>query len=197
MSSKLKVSDIDFHLDTNQIALHPLKKRDESRLLIIKGQELKEILFKDIVNLFYPGDVLVLNNSKVIKSRIIVNLRNKSVELFLHKQLSKNKWQAFAKPARKVLTGQIFDLGDNKIKVLEKLANGEFILELDLVLSTLKFFDQFGQIPLPPYIKRSSDKSDEEQYQTVFAAESGSVAAPTAGLHFTKEVLDHLREKGV
>jgi len=192
----LKVSDLDFHLDTKQIALNPLEKRDESRLLVIKGQDLKEIIFKDIVDLFHPGDVIILNNSKVIKSRIIVSLEGKSVELFLHKQLGKNTWQAFAKPAKKVFVGQVFNLGDNKIKVLEKLKSGEVILELDLVLSALEFFDQFGQIPLPPYIKRPSEKSDEEQYQTVFAANSGSVAAPTAGLHFTQEVLDKIKAKG-
>jgi len=192
----LKVSDLDFHLDTKQIALNPLEKRDESRLLVIKGQDLKEIIFKDIVDLFHPGDVIILNNSKVIKSRIIVSLEGKSVELFLHKQLGKNTWQAFAKPAKKVFVGQVFNLGDNKIKVLEKLKSGEVILELDLVLSALEFFDQFGQIPLPPYIKRPSEKSDEEQYQTVFAAKSGSVAAPTAGLHFTQEVLDKIKAKG-
>jgi len=192
----LKVSDLDFHLDTKQIALNPLEKRDESRLLVIKGQDLKEIIFKDIVDLFHPGDVIILNNSKVIKSRIIVSLEGKSVELFLHKQLGKNTWQAFAKPAKKVFVGQVFNLGDNKIKVLEKLKSGEVILELDLVLSALEFFDQFGQIPLPPYIKRPSEKSDEEQYQTVFAANSGSVAAPTAGLHFMQEVLDKIKAKG-
>ncbi|AVP87607.1 S-adenosylmethionine--tRNA ribosyltransferase-isomerase [Candidatus Phycorickettsia trachydisci] len=192
----LKVSDLDFPLDTKQIALNPLEKRDESRLLVIKGQNLKEIVFKDIVDLFHPGDVLVLNNSKVIKSRIIVSLEGKNIELFLHKQIEENRWQAFAKPAKKLSIGQVFSLGDNKIRVAEKLESGEVILELNLVLSSLEFFDQFGKIPLPPYIKRPSEKSDEEQYQTIFAANSGSVAAPTAGLHFTQEVLDKIKAKG-
>lgn len=195
--TSLKLSDLDFKLDTKQIALNPLEKRDTSKLLIIKGKELKEIVFKDIADLFHSGDVLVLNNSKVIKSRIITSSEGRNIELFLHRQLDENIWQAFAKPAKKVFVRQIFDLGRNKIKVLEKLESGEVILELDLVLSALGFFDQFGQIPLPPYIKRASEKSDEEKYQTVFAVNRGSVAAPTAGLHFTPEVLDKIKAKGV
>lgn len=194
--TSLKVSDLDFKLDTKQIALNPLEKRDTSRLLIVKGAELKEIVFKDIVDLLSPGDVIVLNNSKVIKSRIVVTLEGKNIELFLHKQVGQNKWQAFAKPAKKLFVGQVFNLEDNKIKVLEKLESGEVILELDLKTNALEFFDQFGKIPLPPYIKRASEKSDEANYQTVFAANSGSVAAPTAGLHFTQEVLDKIKEKG-
>lgn len=195
--TSLKVSDLDFKLDTKQIALNPLEKRDASRLLIVKGEGLKEIVFKDIVDLFSPGDVLVLNNSKVIKSRIIVTLEGKNVELFLHKQLNDNKWQAFAKPGKKLFVEQVFNLADNKIKVLEKLESGEVILELELKTNALEFFDQFGKIPLPPYIKRASEKSDEATYQTVFAANSGSVAAPTAGLHFTQEVLDKIKAKEV
>jgi S-adenosylmethionine:tRNA ribosyltransferase-isomerase len=195
----LTLADFDFELPQNLVAQEPIPNRDISRLLVIKGHALEQSNFKSIVDFFNPGDVLVLNDTKVIKSRIFVIKNSKQIELFFHQQLEPNLWQAFAKPAKKIAIGDVFELADAKIIVIDKLCSGEIVVrvQIDSRMNIWDFFEQHGKMPLPPYIKRSAESYDDSSYQTVFAANPGSVAAPTAGLHFTEDLLNSLKNKGV
>ena len=194
-----------FELPEDLIANYPTTQRDKSKLLVLQNGQLKSLFFHDIIDFFQKGDVLVLNDSKVIKSRIIIDGK---IEFFLHKKLNKelddqnifnddNTWLAFAKPSKKIKVNDVFDIVGNKLIVVEKLKRGEWVVSLELKTSTIDFFNQFGQIPLPPYIKREAEAIDENRYQTVYAKQGFSVAAPTAGLHFTDDLLDKIRVKGV
>jgi S-adenosylmethionine:tRNA ribosyltransferase-isomerase len=195
----LKLEDFDFELPKELIAQDPLPLRDTSKLLVIKGQKLQSGTFTDIIDFLNPGDVLVLNDSKVVKSRIFVIKGHSNIELFFHKQIAESLWQAFAKPAKKISKNDVFDFGNTKLLVEQKLDSGEIIIRFDLKddLDVLGFLEKFGQMPLPPYIKRSANEHDEQRYQTIFAQNPGSVAAPTAGLHFTTKLLEQIKAKGV
>jgi S-adenosylmethionine:tRNA ribosyltransferase-isomerase len=185
------LSDFDFAIPKSLIAKYPLPDRQTSRLLVIP--DLAVNVFENLADFVQPNDVLVLNNSKVIKSRIIID----EIEIFLHHQLDKNLWQAFSKPAKKVTLGSKFNIDEHKLIVKEKLDDGQVIVELISDMDAFSFLDKYGQMPLPPYIKRLADNTDDARYQTVFAKIKGSVAAPTAGLHFTKELIAQLLAKGI
>ncbi|MDX1949440.1 MAG: tRNA preQ1(34) S-adenosylmethionine ribosyltransferase-isomerase QueA [Rickettsiales bacterium] len=199
-----KLSDFDYYLPEELIAEKPLKNRDESRLLRFAEGKISEHIFKDIINFVTAGDVIVFNNTKVIPARLEGSVSNSKCEVTLLKILSKDNektiWSAFCKPAKKFIIGNSFEIADEfKAKIIAKNF-GEIQLEFNL--SEIEFFQKlakYGSMPLPPYIakKRKPDESDKENYQTIYAEKEGSVAAPTAGLHFTEELLERLKNKGV
>ncbi len=202
----MNISDFDFTLPPELIAHYPANPRDSSRLLIVDTLEEKQ--FADLPRLLRDGDLLVFNNSKVIPARLFVKKGEAKIEIFLHKKLGNKKWQAFAKPGKKLKIGDIlstrhpersegspngrsFAEAQDDIKVIEKLPSGDIIVELE----NEKMIFEKGHIPLPPYINRPDEESDKINYQTVYAKTEGSVAAPTAGLHFTQSLLDKIPNK--
>ncbi|PIS32191.1 tRNA preQ1(34) S-adenosylmethionine ribosyltransferase-isomerase QueA [Candidatus Peregrinibacteria bacterium CG08_land_8_20_14_0_20_41_10] len=204
------LSDFDYHLPPELIAQNPLSPRDHCRLMLLKRptESIEHKYFYNLVNLLTARDVLVLNESKVIKARLFGKLNSstteKSSEVFLLKQLSPFVWECLARPGHKFKTGTEIDFynSDNqhpsslKGKVAQVLTRGMREISFNL---TGKAFEQelqkIGQIPLPPYIKNFQGQN--EDYQTVYATKKGSVAAPTAGMHFTEELLNKLKNKGV
>ena len=195
----MQLSDFDFILPSELIAQKPKKTRDHSRLMVVNNKEITQKAFYEIMDFLKPGDVLCFNDSKVIKSKIILQTDGKNIELYLIKQQEDNLWKAYAKPYSKLLEGAEFKFDDEIIVIVKKLGYGEVLVKIKLrnCKDVFRFFDKYGQMPLPPYIKRPSDNLDNECYQTVYSRISGSVAAPTAGLHFTQNLLDRIKEKGV
>ncbi|ADE29723.1 tRNA preQ1(34) S-adenosylmethionine ribosyltransferase-isomerase QueA [Rickettsia prowazekii] len=237
----MKLSDFDFNLPSALIAQYPSSERDNSDLLIAGTKHIKT-KFYNIIDYLKKGDLLVFNNSKVIKAKLHLG---KNITINLNKKLSDNCWIAFAKPARKLNIGDEFYFDTHKIIITEKLAIGEIKVKFMLDnISIIKFLDKYGEIPLPFYIKRPSpvcysnmalcckpentlkiksiphnmskivtnnsntvnlrsndgiidSTNDNDRYQTIYSQIEGSVAAPTAGLHFTKNILDKLKTKGV
>jgi S-adenosylmethionine:tRNA ribosyltransferase-isomerase len=185
-----KLSDFDFNLPEDLIAHHPTPKRDESRLLVI-GNKLEDKHFYNLPDLLMPNDLLVFNNSKVIPARLFAFKDERKFEILLHKKIRPNIWHAFAKPGKKLKVDDILDLAEGYIKILQKLPTGEVEIEI----SDEAIITKHGHMPLPPYIKREDALADKTRYQTVYAAYDGSVAAPTAGLHFTEELLAKIPNK--
>ncbi|MCL2748480.1 MAG: tRNA preQ1(34) S-adenosylmethionine ribosyltransferase-isomerase QueA [Alphaproteobacteria bacterium] len=190
----MKVSEFDFDLPNELIATHPLEQRDASRMLIVPGNEDKHIA--DFVFYLKPGDVVVFNNSKVISARFDAhNSIGTTFEITLH-TASDNNWWGFAKKFNKLKIGEILTLDDGtKIEVLDKNDDSGVLIKFhcDNVFGVL---DRVGKMPLPPYMKREEEHEDRERYQTVYANPLGSMAAPTAGLHFTPKLLDAIRAAG-
>ena len=199
----MKLSDFDFELPEALIATRPARPRSSARLLLAKGDQISDHHVRDLVEIFQPGDVLVLNNTKVIPARLSGTRRRgeavAKVEITLLEATPKG-WRALAKPLRKVLTGEEIVFSDQlSARVLAKT-------ETDLELGFNLTGDDFdvalaaaGQMPLPPYIaaKRAADAADNDDYQTVFARHAGAVAAPTASLHFDAPLLEALHARGV
>ena len=198
----MHLSDFDYHLPEELVARHPAAKRDQSRMLKIerKSGGVSEAVFSDFKDLIQAGDALVLNNTKVIPARIFGERIPSSgkVEALLIEERGPGLWQAMLKPGRRMKPGgEVNVLGsDNKFTVQTRLNDGTFeiLFDTEHVLSLL---DECGKLPLPPYMNREMELDDTDRYQTVFAKESGAVAAPTAGLHFTDELLGELNNKGV
>ena len=188
----------DFDLSNELIAQEPLRQRDASKLLIIDRakKSIEERLFSDVVDYLDQGDVLVINNTKVLKARIFAKRKSGGkIELLLLKEVGHNKWESLANPARRVRIGDIlnFDHQDITAKVIDTTEQGSRILEFSTDIKDK--LQLLGKVPLPPYIKDEID--DSNKYQTVFASRDGAVAAPTAGLHFTEKLLAKVKEKGV
>ncbi len=195
-------SDFYFDLPSELIAQHPIDKRDESRLLCLNKQngQLKHNKFKDIINLLNKGDVLVVNRSKVLPARLIGQKENSGAvcELLLLKEVQKDKWECLARPGKRLKEGASLTFGDGSLKavIVKTYEDGNKLVEFTFDTNNLfEKLDQFGQMPLPPYIQTRLE--DASRYQTVYAKQPGSAAAPTAGLHFTNELLRSLEEKGV
>lgn len=195
----MKLSDFDFELPKELIAQSPHTERGGSKLLVINKREIQNFHFDKIIDFLDPGDCLVLNDTKVLKSRILLQKDAQQLEIFLHKQIDSNVWQAFAKPAKKFNIGDVFQFSDGALLVKDKLITGELLIQTQLAQdhNIATFLEKHGNIPLPPYIKRKANNQDDERYQTVFAKNQGSVAAPTAGLHFTDKLLEQIKNKGV
>jgi len=199
----LTLSDFDYELPDELIAQHPAARRDGSRLLLMNAQsgELEHAQFKDIVDALNPGDVLVLNNTKVFPSRLFArkDKTETEIELFLLRELGNNLWETLVKPARKVRVGNKLVIGDKiTCDVVDNTVSGGRVVRFDK--NGKDFFsilDEVGHWPLPPYINRDADEEDKQRYQTVYAEHRGAVAAPTAGLHFTEALLKKARDKGV
>lgn len=195
----MKVSDFDYALPEELIANHPPKVRGTSRLLVLdrKTGNIEDKKYSDIVDYLNPGDVLVLNDTKVMKARLIATKNNGSKRgLVILEKHADNDWFEHQVLYRGKLTkGDELFIDDNKLVVDEILGNGIAVIssKIDLV----KLSDKYGAPPLPPYMKRNATKDDVKRYQTVFAREVGSAAAPTASLNLTKNILDKIHKKGV
>lgn len=196
----MKLSDFDFELPKELIAQQPSLKRDHSDLLVISPDtQFIKTKFYNIVDFLQTGDVIVFNNSKVIKAKLVLKKETRQIEINFHKKINTHCWRAFARPAKKLKLGDEFSFDSHKIIIIKKFGMGEIEIEFRLDnISVFEFLEKYGEIPLPPYIKRDTNQPiDEDRYQTVYNNQAGSVAAPTAGLHFTKELLAQIKEKGV
>ena len=201
----MKTSLFDFHLPEERIAHTPSEKRDGARLLHVAPTLFHDRHITDLTDLITRDDVLVFNNTKVIPARLHGRRGEMPVEILLHKALCPLNWRCFAKPAKRLKVGQeiVFSSAAYRLPatVMEKCESGEVILAFHCpdTASFWQALEQIGQLPLPPYITRKDGISSEDKvrYQTVYAKHAGSVAAPTAGLHFTETLLSALRAKGV
>lgn len=196
----MKKSDFYFDLPEELIAQTPIARRDGSRLLYLKklSGEIQHHHFYDLPEFFNEGDCLVLNDSRVLPARLIGSRPSGgAVELVLLRDLGDNRWECLSRPGRKTRPGQeiIFGNGELKAVVEDVVEEGNRIVRFFYEGIFLEILDRLGKMPLPPYIKE--ELQDRERYQTVYSRELGSAAAPTAGLHFTDELLDTIRSKGV
>jgi len=199
----VKVSEFDYHLPKELIAKFPVEPRDSARLLVLhrKTGEIEHRIFRDIVDYLNSGDLLVINDTKVIPARLFGRLETGGkVEVLLVRQVEPDLWEVMAKPARKLKEGKrvIFD-GELSATVRGYSGEGRRLLEFQLTgeKSFMEKLSEIGHVPLPPYIEREERPEDRVKYQTVFARKEGAVAAPTAGLHFTEELLQKLKDKGI
>jgi S-adenosylmethionine:tRNA ribosyltransferase-isomerase len=194
----MKVSDFDFELPPALIATRPAEPRDSARLLHV-GARLADRLVSDLPGLLRPGDLLVVNDTRVIPARLDGRRGEARVELTLHKADGPDRWRAFARPAKRLRPGDRVALGDGfAATVAGKGEGGEVTLAFDRGGAELiAALARHGRMPLPPYIKRPGDARDAADYQTAFSARDGAVAAPTAGLHFTPRLLAGLEAAGI
>ena len=202
------VSEFDYDLPENLIAQLPADKRDNSKMMVLDkiNQQIQHKHFFDIVDLIDENSILVLNNTKVMPARLygVKEETGAKIEVFLLKQLEGKSWETLIKPSKRIKEGTIIKVSDElSAKALERTEeDGGWIVELIYEGNILEVLHRNGNIPLPPYIERKLanediKKLDFERYQTVYAKDEGSVAAPTAGLHFTKEILQKLQDKGI
>jgi S-adenosylmethionine:tRNA ribosyltransferase-isomerase len=217
------VSDFDYHLPEDLIAQEPLADRAASRMLRVdrRSGELSDLSFRDLPELLHPGDLLVFNNTRVFPARLYghrsgvraqqLSPQNPAMKEFLHgrvevlliKQVGDaeaNNWIALVRPGRKIGVGERLHFGESGELEAEVIGRGEFgerTLRFNRKADFFDIIERIGHVPLPPYIGRDDRLGDRERYQTVYARERGSVAAPTAGLHFTPEILAHLAQRGV
>ena len=196
----MKTQDFYYDLPEELIAQTPLQQRDSSRLLVLDKNtgELQHRHFFDIIDFLRPGDCLVLNNSRVLPARLIGHRpTGGAVEVLLLRDLGDKKWECLCKPGRKMQVGNQVIFGDGELTatVTEIREDGNRVVEFHYEGIFLEVLERLGKMPLPPYIK--AELADQERYQTVYSKEVGSAAAPTAGLHFTQELLEKVREKGV
>ena len=197
----MNTADFDFHLPEELIAQTPLEKRDASKLLIVnrKTGEFQDRHFHSIIDMLEAGDALVMNDTRVLPARLYGQKEETGghVELLLLKNTSGDEWEVLAKPAKRLKVGTRVSFGDGRLSALvtEELSHGGRIVRFDYQGIFLEVLESLGEMPLPPYIHEKLD--DRERYQTVYAKESGSAAAPTAGLHFTKELLAKIQAKGI
>jgi len=193
----MKLSDFDFELDNSLIAKHPSSPRDHAKMLVI-GNKLTDKHVYDLPYYLRVGDLIIFNNTKVIPARLLLKKGEANIEIMLHQRLFENHWLAFTKPVKKLSQGDKLELSrESKIEILEKREMGEVKIRIISDMNEFEVLEKHGQMPLPPYIKRDIESQDKEAYQTIFAKHQGSVAAPTAGLHFTNELLDEFRSVGV
>lgn len=207
--SKMKLSEFSFDLPDELIAEYPHENRDEARLMVIhrKTGKIEHKLFKDIINYFGDGDVMITNNTKVFPARMYGNKEKTGakIEVFLLRELNRESllWDVLVDPARKIRIGNKLYFGDDDSLVAEVIDNTtsrgrtlRFLFDGPYEEFKAKI-TELGETPLPKYIKRNVEEADEERYQTIYAKEEGAVAAPTAGLHFSRELLKRLELKGV
>ena len=197
----MNLSDFDYELDEELIAQTPLKDRSSSRLLVLNKNtgEVEHKHFTDIIDYLNKGDTLVVNDTKVLPARLIGEKEETHavIEVLLLKNTEGDVWECLTKPAKRVKVGSVISFGDGllKCKCLEEKEEGLRIVEFSYDGIFVEILDKLGTMPLPPYIHEKLE--DKDRYQTVYAKNLGSAAAPTAGLHFTKELLDKLKDKGV
>ena len=197
----MRVDLFDYELPPELIARHPARPRDSARLLDMTGQAFADRSVRDLPDLLRPGDLLVVNDTRVIPSRLDGRRGEAKIEATLHKRLGPGRWAAFARPAKRLRPGDRVDFTGGLVAEVISRDGGEVVLDFDLddeiLLTRLR---AVGRMPLPPYIKRGAEddpRDDRLDYQTLFAARDGAVAAPTASLHFTPALLAALDESGV
>ncbi|GAB2317943.1 tRNA preQ1(34) S-adenosylmethionine ribosyltransferase-isomerase QueA [Alkalibacterium sp. s-m-22] len=197
----LTTNDFDFELPEELIAQTPLKNRSSSKMMVLtkETETIEDRQFESIIDELNPGDALVMNNTRVLPARLYGEKEDTKahMEVLLLKNLEGDKWETLMKPAKKAKPGTVITFGDGRLKatVIESLEHGGRIVEFSYEGIFLETLESLGEMPLPPYIKERLD--DSERYQTVYAKENGSAAAPTAGLHFTEEILEKIQEKEV
>ncbi|HLO04076.1 MAG TPA: tRNA preQ1(34) S-adenosylmethionine ribosyltransferase-isomerase QueA [Symbiobacteriaceae bacterium] len=197
----MKLSEYDFHLPEELIAQRPVEPRDSSRLMVVQreGGALQHRLFRDLIEYLNPGDALVVNETRVLPARLLGSREGTggAIEVLLLKRLDQNRWECLVKPGKKARPGQRILFGDGRLvaTVLETTEVGGRIIEFAYQGVFEQILDELGQMPLPPYITERLE--DAERYQTVYAREQGSAAAPTAGLHFTPDLLARIEAKGI
>ncbi|HZX28575.1 MAG TPA: tRNA preQ1(34) S-adenosylmethionine ribosyltransferase-isomerase QueA [Telluria sp.] len=191
-----KLSDFDFNLPPERIAQFPLPERSASRLLHLDGDRITDRSFTDIVDLLEPGDLLVMNNTRVLKARFFgVKDTGGQVEVLIERVLDTRTVLAQVRASKSPKPGTRIRLADAFWVTAGERAGEFFTLHFDA--DVFELIERYGRLPLPPYIEHAADQVDEQRYQTVYSKEPGAVAAPTAGLHFTEELLERLRAKGV
>jgi S-adenosylmethionine:tRNA ribosyltransferase-isomerase len=197
-------SDFDYVLPPDRIARHPADRRDESRLLVLDRRtgEVHHRIFRDLAELIPPGDALVLNETRVFPARLIGRRGGGGeAEVLLLRPVegaAAGLWEALVRPGAKLRPGRVVEVADElRVEIVDVTSDGSRIVRLLTPLPEEEAIDRYGRIPLPPYIDREAEAEDAERYQTVFARERGSVAAPTAGLHFTQSLLTTLEDRGV
>jgi len=198
----MKVSEFNYELPKELIAQHPLEKRDTSRLMVLdrNKKEIEHKNFKNIIDYLNPGDCLVINNTKVIPARLYGIKQSEQkipVEFLLLKQIEKDYWEVMVRPGRRLKTGTKVEFGEGilRAEILEVLENGNRKVKFIYDGIFNEILDKIGMMPLPPYI--TEKLKDKDRYQTVYAKYEGSAAAPTAGLHFTNELLNQIKQKGI
>ncbi|MCR2820519.1 tRNA preQ1(34) S-adenosylmethionine ribosyltransferase-isomerase QueA [Lederbergia panacisoli] len=197
----MKVEMFNFELPEELIAQVPLKNRASSRLMVLDKEtgKIKHDTFNHILNYLQKGDCLVLNDTKVLPARLLGSKleTGAKIEVLLLKQVEGDKWETLVKPAKRVKKGTTISFGDGKLNAIciEEKEHGGRILEFQYEGIFYEILDSLGKMPLPPYIKEQLE--DQDRYQTVYAKERGSAAAPTAGLHFTEELLEEIQEQGI
>lgn len=197
----MKTDDFDFYLDENLIAQHPIENRDQSRMMIVDRNtgDIEHKNFYDIIDYLNKGDTLVLNDTKVIPARLFGEKQETKahIEVLLLKNIKNNTWECLVKPAKRVKIDTIISFGNNLLKAKCIGIGEEGIRILEFIYDGLfyEILDKLGTMPLPPYIREKL--SDKDRYQTVYAKNIGSAAAPTAGLHFTNELIDRIKDKGI
>ncbi len=196
------ISEFDFDLPEDLIAQEPLQTRENSRMLILERtkETFADAHFFDLINFIKPGDVIVLNNTKVFPARLFGKTETGAkVEIFLVREIENGKWETLARPAKRLKNGKKIVFGEDlSADVSNKTSEGRIVLNFAANGDFDSILDEIGNTPLPPYIRRKGVNSDtdRERYQTVFARERGAIAAPTAGLHFTPQILDDLKNLG-
>lgn len=196
----MKVSLFDYDLPLNKIAQHPAEKRDHSKLMLVDKhaqKRPKDFMFYDLPSLLSEGDVLVINNTKVIPARLFGTKRSTgaAIELLLLSDVMDDTYEAMTKPAKRIDIGDIIDISDTfYMTCIQKKEGGIRVYQLHYEGILIEQLEKLGKMPLPPYIKALND---DDRYQTVYAKFHGSAAAPTAGLHFTEDILDTIKKKGI
>ncbi len=196
----MRVDLFDFDLPPERIATAPVSPRDAAKLLHVTGQGFHDRIVRELPELLNPGDVLVFNDSRVIPARLFAPVGERMVEVLLHQPIrGTTTWQAFAKPAKKLKEGmELHFAPDFSATVQGRSADGQVLLAFPYDAAVLfERLKQHGHVPLPPYIARADEGADKTNYQTIYARADGSVAAPTAGLHFTPELMEALRARGI
>jgi S-adenosylmethionine:tRNA ribosyltransferase-isomerase len=196
------ISEFDYDLPAELIAQNPLEKREDSRMLVVgrSDKKFRDEHFFNLPKFLRKDDVIVLNNTKVFPARLFgASETGAKVELFLVREIENQTWETLARPAKRLKTGKKIFFGENlSAEVLEKTDEGRVFVRFETDGNFNDILDRIGQTPLPPYIKREDGKlgADRERYQTVFAKNRGAIAAPTAGLHFTPEILEEIKSLG-
>lgn len=202
----MNIDEFDYYLPKELIAQFPCQERDNSKLMVLDRQTkaIEHKNFFNIIDLFNENDVLVINNTKVIPARLIgKKLTGAVIEIFLLERKSETQWETLIKPSKRIKSGsKVIFSEELQAKVINRADNDKWLVEFEFSGNFDEILDKIGNIPLPPYISRrlkddEINNLDDERYQTVYAQNPGSVAAPTAGLHFTVELLDQLKQKGV
>jgi S-adenosylmethionine:tRNA ribosyltransferase-isomerase len=197
------ISDFDFRLPEELIAQIPLAERADSRMLVInkEKQSRQDAHFYDLINFLSPEDVLVLNNTRVFPARLFGQSETGAkIEIFLIKENEGKVWEALARPARRLKPGKKIIFSDElSAEILDKTEEGKVFIKFETRGNFEQLLDELGKTPLPPYIKRGAENidTDRERYQTIFASERGAIAAPTAGLHFTPEMINGIKSRGI
>jgi len=199
----MKISLFDYNLPEELIAQFPLPKRDESRLMVLdrKTETINHRIFSQLPDFLNNGDLLVMNNTKVIPARLIGKKEKTggNVEILLLSVMADGLWKALVKHSSRIKYGSKVIFGDGRLtaRILDKTESQERLVKFETDDDPKKLIEEFGKPPLPPYIKREIEPEDKERYQTIYAKEEGAVAAPTAGLHFTESVFENLKAKGI